>query len=510
MNRSLTCFICVLLSIVALLLIFSSDETYAQDVETVRGTEGTSFWMAFPLNFRDWNEDPTTRTFKPAEPLLMTLAISSSVLTTGYVEAPLLGIRHQFTVIPGRTAFVTIDTSLQLDPIEKILPKGVHIVSDEPITVIATSHRHQTTDSYLILPESTLGKEYRLVGYRWLAKDLISQGAIVATENQTTIEITPTARTLSGKANDLPFSIMLNEGEVFNMRAFFDVSKSSDLTGTHITSSKPVAVFSGHNCAYVPDVAYKACNILVEQVPPVETWGTEFVIGRLASRSGYSVRVLASEDSTVVVEGGDLVATLDAGEFVERTISDRSIHLNTSKPVLVAQYSHGYTSPDPITAHADSIGDPMMMFIPPISNYGYAYRFTAPFDGTWKNYATITARLGEHEEIAIGREKISPNVFRRIPGSDFVVAHILVSSGTHTVVSEHPIGMVCYGFGYDEFKFDAYGNGTAMLAKGAEKELPEELTEELEDAVEIRSADGATFKGKVWESIEMPELESRE
>ena len=510
MNRSLTCFICVLLSIVALLLVFSSDETYAQDVETVRGTEGTSFWMAFPMNFRDYTENLSTRALESAEPVFLKVAISSSVRTKGEISAPLLGYRKEFEVSPGETTFVLLDSLLQLSASEGISSKGIHITSDHPITVIATSHRYQTTDSYLILPESSLSTEYRLVGYAWLAKDLLSQGAIVAIEDQTIVEVTPTARTMSGKAIGIPFSITLKRGEVYTIRSYFDVNKPSDLTGTLITSSKPVAVFTGHNCAYVPDVAYKACNILVEQVPPIETWGTEFVIGRLASRSGYSVRVLASEDSTVVVEGGDLVATLDAGEFVERTIRDRSIHLNTSKPVLVAQYSHGFTSPDPITLRADSIGDPMMMFIPSISNYGYAYRLTAPFDGTWKNYVTISARLGDHEEIAIGREKISPNVFRRIPGSDFVVAHILVSSGTHTVVSEHPIGLVCYGFGYANFKFDAYGNGTAMLAKGAEKELPAELTEELEEAVEIRSVDGETFRGEVWESIEMPELESRE
>ena len=50
------------------------------------------------------------------------------------------------------------------------------------------------------------------------------------------------------------------------------IESDNDLTGTRITSSKPLSVFSGSDCVSVPqNIGH--CNHLVEQVPLTVTWG---------------------------------------------------------------------------------------------------------------------------------------------------------------------------------------------------------------------------------------------
>lgn len=67
----------------------------------------------------------------------------------------------------------------------------------------------------------------------------------------------------------------------------------SDLTGTHIISSAPVAVFAGTTWTSVGHVIMG--DHMIEQVPPTSTWGGEFVVIPVANRtSGDVVRVLGN------------------------------------------------------------------------------------------------------------------------------------------------------------------------------------------------------------------------
>jgi hypothetical protein len=70
---------------------------------------------------------------------------------------------------------------------------GVHITAEQPVTVYGSNRRYQTTDTYLALPVVALGVAYRALGYRWLQQDLLSQVAVVATEDNTSVTFVPSA-----------------------------------------------------------------------------------------------------------------------------------------------------------------------------------------------------------------------------------------------------------------------------------------------------------------------------
>src|SRR5690606_31407192 len=89
-----------------------------------------------------------------------------------------------------------------------------------------------------------------------------------------------------------------------------------DLSGSQVLSSKPIAVYAGHVCAAYGTNA-SACNHLVEQMPPVSSFGTHFVTapfrtfdgrgpGGPTAQYGDFVRVMAGQDETEVQVDGQI------------------------------------------------------------------------------------------------------------------------------------------------------------------------------------------------------------
>ena len=155
-----------------------------------------------------------------------------------------------------------------------------------------------STDGFTALPQTAIGTSYEVLGY----DDSAIPGAepsdfqVVGTQDGTTVTITPTANTASRTAG-VPYTVDLDQGQVYELIG----SPGADLTGTTITSSAPVSVLSGAQCANIPNGDYSACNYISEEVPPTDEWGTDFVTEPLATRTqGDTFRVLADTANTVV------------------------------------------------------------------------------------------------------------------------------------------------------------------------------------------------------------------
>ncbi len=290
---------------------------------------------------------------------------------------------------------------------------------------------------------------------------------MVATEDDTRIKIFPTAmvavahlsmRDRSGSGSpsaegSRPIAVTLNRGEVYQIIAEYTYNPSDpcDLTGTWIVADKPVGVFSGHNCAYVPDPAIKACNLLVEQMPPTTTWGTEHYVGMLASRSSALVRVLAANDGTHIYENGTLVATLAAGAFYEKKDQRGALAITSDRPVLVAQYAKGFDN-------GDNVGDPMMLVVSPVSQYATSYRFATAMQGSWHNFVNVTAPTARLDGLLLDGRPVDRSHFAPIGDGSWSCGTIEVGYGAHVIAGTAPFGIYTYGFGYDKDAYDAYGS----------------------------------------------------
>ncbi len=223
-------------------------------------------------------------------------------------------------------------------------------------------------------------------------------------------------------------------------------SAPNDLSGTIVTSDKPIAVFGGHACANIPNGATYYCDHVVEELPPTSTWGKSFVTEPLATRlDGDTFRFLASTDGTTVSVNSAAVATLNRGQLHEQIITGAAT-VTADKPILVAQYSNGSTW-DGVTS------DPFMMLIPPYEQFLGGYTVTTPASGFAINYINVVAPAAAVGAITLDGSAIPPGSFTAIGSSGFSGAQVSVALGSHTLAGPLPFGAFMYGFADD----DSYG-----------------------------------------------------
>lgn len=402
---------------------------------------GTDFWICFMKNYTEDNPK-----LPPAE-LFLELFLTSEEDTKVTIEVAGIGYRTVVFVKARTVQNVRIPSSAQVKSNQIIEKLAVHIVSEKPIFVYGLNRRFQTTDTFLAFPVEVLGTEYRVMCYT-VSTELVPIFAIVATEDETEVTITPTYETAGSNPPNIPFTARLNKGEVYQVSAKFRPEIACDLTGSYIKSNKKIAVFSGHQCAYVPKEII-ACNHLVEQIPPIPSWGKHFYVGMLKSRRRFTLRVLANEPATRVFFDGKLIRTLNSGEFLDSILS-KPVQVTANKPILVAQFSHGFRD-------GDSIGDPMMLLISPTQQFLKSYRFATPVNGQWRHWINVVIPTIAIKSLRLNGLPVDSSLFTQLGISRYSLGYIQVPFGTHSISADLPFGMYSYGFGYGNDAFDAYG-----------------------------------------------------
>jgi len=327
-------------------------------LKAARSNRGTDFWLTFLNNAPAY--------FEP-EYCGNDLYISAEVDTVGKVDFSDGSDAQRFQVRAGSTTIVTPyyrQSGLSIS--DSIRPSAMHVTMDHPATVHGLNYIDSSTDGYLALPTAMLGTDYIVLSYRnapsWYDTNHIDGGtqfAVIASENETSITITPSV-TVDARVAGVPCQIVLQQGEIYRLIKYDDAE--ADLTGTTIKADKPIAVFGGHMCTYVPaGVGY--ANHLVEQLTPVNTWGRHFVTLPFAARlNGDTFRFLAATNGTRVAINGKIVVSLDRGQFYEQII-DGPAEILASQPILVAQYANG-------TVYDGSLGDPSMTLVPSLEQFG--------------------------------------------------------------------------------------------------------------------------------------------
>lgn len=434
-----------ILIFISFLNLHSQNEDVSNMMLKKKLPEGTDFWLCFMRNHNDAEEGK-----KETAPLDLKLFITSNYDANVTIEIKSINYKETIFVKAKTVKDIQISPLAQIKSSEIVeSQRAVHVSSDLPISVYGLNRRRLTTDSFLGLPLNVLGTRYRAICYD-VSVSLMSEFAIVATENNTEIQIIPSVDTDYGQKAGLPFYITLNKGDVYQVAASNKKNciNKCDLTGSLITANKKIAFFSGHQCAYVPSEII-ACNHLVEQIPPTSSWGKHFYIGEFKKRSRYNYRVLADSNDSRVFEDGKLIGILSEGQHLEREVN-RSVQITATKPVLVAQYSQGFDN-------GDNIGDPMMLLVSPTQQYLKKYRFATPVNGFWEHFINVIVPTKAIPSMKLNGVKINQNKFSVLGNSRYSLASISVNYGTHVIEANEPFGMTSYGFGFDADKYDAYG-----------------------------------------------------
>ncbi|TKB96387.1 LamG-like jellyroll fold domain-containing protein, partial [Pedobacter cryophilus] len=405
-----------------LTIVFFAGIASSVKAQTGKDSKGNDFWLTFPEN----NSNSGTAY----------LYISGEQNTTGNVSVPGLNFSQNFNVTVGQITTITLPNTVFLALSAATENKGIHVTAAKEVTIYGMNQRSATTDAYLGLPTDVLGLEYMVMSYQGGFNG--GQIGIVSTVNNTTVSFKLTATTGNYIAGTT-YSINLNQGQTFYLK------NTADLTGSLITSTNPVAVFSGNQCANVPTTSF-ACDHLVEQMTPANTWGKNFVSMPLKNRVGDTYRFLAGTNNTVLTINGVVVATLNRGQFFEK-IYTPALNITASEPILVAQYANG-------TSYDNKTGDPFMMLVSPYEQFLGAYTITTPATGFPNNYTNIVASTAAVGTIKLDGNIISSTLFSPIGNSGFSGAQIDLSVGNHNLISNGlPFGVSVYGFN----NADSYG-----------------------------------------------------
>ena len=385
-------------------------------VDETLSSAGKKFVVSFPRNFGQRADELF---------LFITNPESSAV---NFTVAPF--------IISGTVS--TSSTRVIIPPSFEILSvnernKGILVEANGNVNVYGMSFDSGSADAYLALPCSKMAVdeyEYYGISYDTISSITPSVILLVACENETVVKFDSSTITL-------------------NSMETYQIESDNDLTGTRITSSKPLSVFSGSDCAYVPHYNIGLCDYLVEQVPPTVTWGSKFLVASLEGRSsGERIRVLSARAASVAVNCNTNVSVSEfqlqsGGSFREFEIPINSFcSIKSTSPVLVAQYAYGRDS--------DGVGDPFMMIIPPIEQFTNNVEVFPLFVS---NYITVyvsseffqTAQILIDDSVVTGWRNV-------VCSNGEICGHISrtsVSTGAHSIRHQNSsavLGVSVYGF----------------------------------------------------------------
>jgi hypothetical protein len=413
--------------------------TTSAGAATIPSSQGTDFWVAFESN----------ATYAGAGPGTLFLFISGNTATSGTVTVPAISFSTTFSVTPGVATTVSIPSTAEDDSNDTTTVGGaLHITAGAPVSAYGLNTYPQSSDGFLGLPTPILGTSYLVEGYGSSGGIGGSQFAVVGTQKATTVTITPSEGTGAHTAG-VPYTVTLNQGDVYQLIDVDGNASGGDLSGTSITSNAPVAVFAGNDCADVPPQD-QACNTLAEEMTPTDTWGNDFLTEPLATRSGDTFRFMASKNGTTVkINGSPVGSTLNAGQFYETILTSTS-SVTANNPIQVMQYSNGQE-------YDGANADPMDITIPPTEQYLNSYTISTEPNGAdpdiTQNYLNIVAPTSEVSSIDLDGTNLPSSDFTAIPGSSYSGAQVPVAFGSHNISASLPFGLSIYGFG----GYDAYG-----------------------------------------------------
>ncbi|MEO8446312.1 MAG: T9SS type A sorting domain-containing protein [bacterium] len=403
-----------------IILTLLSTSLYSQD------TKGTDFWFMFNRN-------------DLSSPQELSIFITSDVNTSGTVDIAGIGFSTPYSVTAGTVTTVIVPNAASLHVSDVIDNIAIHLTALNEVTVYGLNRVTFTTDAFLALPTDILGTDYYYLNYKDNGNGHLM--GIIATQNNTTVTITPTITIGSHPAN-VPFNLVMQQGESWEI---LQQTALSELTGTKITSDKPIGVMGVHRCVNVPQ-GVCCCDHIVEMLFPTNTWGKNFLTSPLATRTQPDTwRILAGTNATVVTINGLPQAAINAGQFIEVTLGSNST-INSNEPVLVAQYSNSQSVDNVVS-------DPFMMLVPPFEQFLAAYTISTPASGFAQNFTNVVAPNSIVGSLALDGVPIPVILFTPIGASGYSAAKVPLTAGSHNLVGSLPFG--CFVYGFDSF--DSYG-----------------------------------------------------
>lgn len=286
--------------------------------EQSKGSVGCSFWTVPPddasysmgscyaaMITNTWDRPVTLSAGYGGDPL----DISQSVYTAKLVGDSPVYTRLEGPLPEGEVAIVFLsqaDTLLGPDPTpcpRDVVPalradpirhgtsinRAFNIRANAPVSAYSI-FPYGGAESYvptatLLLPVSSWDQRYVAISagrYGDDASAIRRTLQIVADQDDTQVSMRPNQAIFAGHGVNAG-----GEGEVqtwtLSRGQVLQINQRPELTGSPISSNKPVAVFGGAECTKIPQ-SFMACDLMQQQIPAFAQWGTEYALVPYRSR----------------------------------------------------------------------------------------------------------------------------------------------------------------------------------------------------------------------------------
>lgn len=299
---------------------------------SVSAQVGKSFWFAAPdiLQFEFPNYLRVTTLSKEATVTISQPANPNFVPIVQKVPA---NSNYSFNVTFYANDFENIGADI-------ITQKGILIESTNKIMAYYEPTQQYNPDIYALKGSNALGTDFIITSQKlWESYNNVpSSFYVLATEDATTINITPSVDLVGHPKSAGTFSKVLQRGEVYVADAV-GVQGIDHVGGSIVTSDKPIVVTMTNDLTSPPGGCGDQNG---DQLIPSSIAGNEFITlpGNL-NVSGITdlVYVYPTVDGTQITVNGVDMGTKNRGEYLEVQNKGQTRSITTSKPSVVYQVS---------------------------------------------------------------------------------------------------------------------------------------------------------------------------
>jgi gliding motility-associated-like protein len=301
---------------------------------SVMAQSDREFWFAAPEVTSGHGDYPIffrlTTSFKPAD-----------IIISQPANPNFIPIRISMNSYSNQSIEVTqfID-NIENKPSNKVLDYGFLITSTNSISAYYEVAFVNNPEIFPLKGAVSKGLNFLIPGQTTFNnKDQLKPNAhngfaIVATENNTTIQIALTHPDSSGNNS---ITIILNKGQTYAVNAASELV-SLHLVGSVISSDKPICVTIYDDSIYIGN----SYDLVGDQIVPINNTGKLFVIvkGALSYNANPNTDyfyIWATENNTEVKLDGNVVATINRGSYYGGKLQNNTAYVETSRPAYVFQ-----------------------------------------------------------------------------------------------------------------------------------------------------------------------------
>ena len=395
------------------------------------GTVGTTFVFG-ATHGRDKYDDQETDS----------LHISSK--TSGYVIVQTLNGSTTHKINEGLTT-IDIPKSLRHQKDGKH-QKGIVITADRDVSAyVFQNYPLYDSSGITLLPIDVLSTSYVLASYEPSNIYYKNYLVVVSFMDSTVIEvILRTSNSSTLKA----FNETLKKFETFYIQRHHDVS------GTVVTSSNPVGVFSGVDCLDVPfGIPYGNCDRVDTQNIPNIYLGIDYIVPSMFPRLAYMVRIISifSQTDIKLTNKTDswTLSLASSGKVSDIYLGTEPVVIQSNHQVAVYQFAVSH-------AYDQTPGSEVMIAVPPVSQYSSEYLFPTQlkpnyYTWTYRNFASIIIDTKLMDGLLVNGTTLQPNSSQSLPApySNLnVVTYELEGTSqniTHKYGNGVKFGLIAYG-----------------------------------------------------------------